>query len=434
MTSDIVKRTDFEMGLPEGWRTVRLRDVTVQTEQLNPRREPSSEFDYVDVSGVSRDGLRILSTTRYRGAEAPSRARKKIRTGDVLFATVRPALRRIAMVPSRLDGQVCSTAFCVVRANPEYADPDYLFFSLASDDFVTRVSAQQHGSSYPAVTDRNVFAEEITLPDISEQRSIASVLRAIRQAMEATEKVVAAIQELKRSLMRHFFTYGPRPIAEAESVELQETAIGLMPNHWAVIDLGDVITQAQYGLSIRGERTGPVPMLRMNNLIGGRIDTKDLQYIDVDTATQAKFRLEPGDLLFNRTNSYDLVGKTALFEEQGDWVCASYLVRVRTDGTRAHSRYLNFYLNWEVSQARLRMLATRGVGQSNISATKLKTLQIALPPMDEQEAITDDLVALDQKIEKEIRQRQALETLFASTLAALMEGTRRVAPLEAAHA
>lgn len=126
-------------GFPDNWRIVRVEDAVEKTKHIDPRRTPTSYFKYVDVSSVSNDRLAVESFTEYKGEEAPSRARKVIRTGDVIFATVRPYLKRIAKVPDNLDGELCSTAFCVLRAKQKFLDPDFLYFAVCYDPFVLRV-------------------------------------------------------------------------------------------------------------------------------------------------------------------------------------------------------------------------------------------------------------------------------------------------------
>jgi type I restriction enzyme S subunit len=204
------------------------------------------------------------------------------------------------------------------------------------------------------------------------QRRIAHVLSTIQRAIELQDRVITAAWEMKRSLMRHLFTYGPVSVDQIDRVPLKETEIGPVPEHWEVVRLGDAIVHTQYGLSLRGSSSGKYPILRMNNLIEGYIDTSDLQYVNLDVQQLERFRLQIGDILFNRTNSFELVGKASLFTPEGDFVFASYLIRVTTDKKRLKPEFLNYYLNWNETQRRLKMLATRGVSQSNISATKLR--------------------------------------------------------------
>jgi type I restriction enzyme S subunit len=207
---------------------------------------------------------------------------------------------------------------------------------------------------------------------------------------------------------------------------LQETEIGSIPVNWRVAPIEQVITGTQYGTSSRAEMDGRYPMLRMNNLVDGQVDVTDLKYIDLDDAELEKFRVHRGDVLFNRTNSFELVGKTSIFDLDGEFVFASYLVRVVADPSKCLPEYLNHYLNWQAAQRRLKQLATRGVSQSNINATKLRGFEIGLPPLAEQGEIVRILSIVDAKIATEEVRRDALNDLFHSLLHHLMTGKVRV--------
>lgn len=195
-----------------------------------------------------------------------------------------------------------------------------------------------------------------------------------------------------------------------------DTSIGKLPAEWQVRPLGELLTLAQYGLSVRGNGQGSYPLLRMTNQVGGRIVARDLQFADIGSADLVKFRVESGDLLFNRTNSFDLVGRTAIFELKGDFVFASYLIRLRTSAKQLNPHFLNFYLNGDETQRRLKSIATRAVSQSNISATRLKTFPIPVPPLDEQCQIARVLSAVQCAIE----QQERLIALTAELKNALM--------------
>jgi type I restriction enzyme S subunit len=215
------------------------------------------------------------------------------------------------------------------------------------------------------------------------------------------------------------------------SAALRDSEVGAIPAHWEVVPLGDLLVLSQYGLSIRGERSGAVPILRMNCQQDGRVVFRNLQFVDLEARVLDGYRLHDGDLLFNRTNSYELVGRTALFEGEREAVFASYLVRLRADRSRVHPAFLSLFLNLPVTQERLKGLATRGVSQSNISASKLKTLSVVLPPLDEQRQIAETLgaVQLAQVVENERVER--LKALKAATMTKLFrEGLRGEPQLE----
>ncbi len=198
---------ETEIGpVPEHWDLVRLEEVTLKTKQVDPRREPACVFKYVDVSGISREQLKIIDFTEYRGEEAPHRARKLVRTGDIIFATVRPYLKRMAIVPDEFDGQIVSTAFCVIRCRHDSTEPNYVFQAVTKDDFVQRVSEHQRGSSYPAVTDKDILTQMIPLPSIQEQEEVAPILSGVDSKIESEENRKSALQALFKTMLHQLMT------------------------------------------------------------------------------------------------------------------------------------------------------------------------------------------------------------------------------------
>src|SRR6266849_674598 len=96
------------------WPTMRLGDLLLPTEQRDPRENPSEEFSYVDIASIDNQSKTIIAAKRIIGADAPSRARKVIREGDVIVSTVRPNLNAVSVVPTNLDNEICSTGFSVL--------------------------------------------------------------------------------------------------------------------------------------------------------------------------------------------------------------------------------------------------------------------------------------------------------------------------------
>lgn len=123
------------------------------------------------------------------------------------------------------------------------------------------------------------------------------------------------------------------------------------------------------------------------NYDDGRITAHELKYVDLNDRDFSAFKLRKGDILFNRTNSVDLVGKVGIFDLEGDFVFASYLIRLRADESKIIPDYLNFYLNSDLGQRRLLAYATPGVSQTNISAGNLRRVLVPIPPLEEQKEI-----------------------------------------------
>src|SRR5262249_1069679 len=124
---------------------VPLAEVVIRAEIRDPRKSPEKPFRYVDISSVSNDTFQILNGRSIKGADPPSRARKVIRAKDVVFATTRPYLKSIALVPEDLDDQMCSTGFCVLRSSPRIL-PEWLFLCTTSDEFMRQITPLMRGA------------------------------------------------------------------------------------------------------------------------------------------------------------------------------------------------------------------------------------------------------------------------------------------------
>lgn len=161
--------------MKSGWQTKPLGEVLEKTETVNPLQSPEAEFDYIDVSSVSNTTFEVEQTQRLKGTDAPSRARKLVKTNDVIFATIRPTLRRIAIVPPHLNNQVCSTGYLVLRPKA-VLDHRFMYYWLFTEEFMGQMEALQKGASYPAVTDKEVRDQVIPFPPLPEQQRIVTLL------------------------------------------------------------------------------------------------------------------------------------------------------------------------------------------------------------------------------------------------------------------
>ena len=172
-----------------------------------------------------------------------------------------------------------------------------------------------------------------------------------------------------------------------------------LPSGWKVVKLGDVFEKSFYGTSKTTSINGKYPVLRMGNMQNGTLDLRDLVYIDLEENEFEKYRLHKGDILLNRTNSHSLVGKVSLFDLDGDYLTASYLVAFRPNLKVLNPTFSNNLLNTIRYQEKIRTIATKGVSQSNINPTSFKNIiKIPLPPLDEQKKIAEILSTWDEAI------------------------------------
>lgn len=172
---------------------------------------------------------------------------------------------------------------------------------------------------------------------------------------------------------------------------------------WKVTTVGQVTTDVRYGTSAKADDDGQYKYLRMNNLTyDGYLDLSDLKHIDVSDEELEKCVVRKGDVLFNRTNSTELVGKTALFDLDEDMVIAGYIIRVRLHDMVSPVFFTRF-MNMEFMKKQLRSMAKGAVNQANINAQELKAIAIYVPPIELQNEFAD-FVSLTDKSELVIRE------------------------------
>jgi type I restriction enzyme, S subunit len=305
------------------------------------------------------------------------------------------------------------------------ADPGFALYWLWYAFEVGKVYfGRGNVTTIPNLSQSKLRELPMPVPPLVEQQRIAQVLTTVQRAIEQQDRLLQLTTELKKSLLHKLFTEGLR----GESQKMTE--IGLVPGSWEVVPLGEYLTEAQYGLSAKGTGAGRYALLRMTNQRQGRIVSENLQHIDLTTDQFRKFRVQRADILFDRTNSFDLVGRTAIFDLEGDFVFASYLIRIRTNTKRLQPFFLNHFFNWEETQTRLKSIATRAVSQSNISASRLRGFSVPVPKRKEQDEIAEVVECLDQKLWGHAHKLAALTSLFRTLLHQLMTAQIRVHDLD----
>lgn len=173
-----------------------------------------------------------------------------------------------------------------------------------------------------------------------------------------------------------------------------------LPRNWELVTAGKVISSSEYGLSEPGVTNGNTPIVGMRDLSDGAVNLANLATIDGGEGGWPSLELRKGDILLNRTNSPDLVGKAGIVRNDSNAVFASYLVRLKVDQAKIDPEYFNYWLNSSIAQRALKRLSTRGVSQANINPTEFKKhCPVALPPINEQKEISNKLRTWDDAIE-----------------------------------
>ena len=411
-----------ELGpLPEEWRVVKLGEVI---RSVKGRKPP------MIVETPLMDGLPYLTAEYFRSNVANQFVPKEfLNSGEICEKNDVVLIwdgSKAGQVFTGLKGVLAST---MVRLEPTTGNIErtFLYFYLLTQFEI--LNSQTTGSTIPHVNKTLFFNLPIPLPHLPEQRAIAHVLRTVQRAKEATERVIQATRELKKSLMRYLFTYGPVPIDEAEKVPLKETEIGLVPEHWEVVKLENCLSLIRNGISKKQNATSKTgyPVTRIETISEDRINPDKVGYIDNLTPTEVeKFRLRPGDILFSHINSEPQIGRSVIYE---GWP-STLLHGMNLLLLRTNSNTIPYWLNYLFMHYRaigiFIKIAARAVNQSSINQSKMKSLPIPLPPLPEQHEIARILQAVDKKLQAEEARKQALEALFKTLLNNLMTGKIRV--------
>jgi type I restriction enzyme S subunit len=170
----------------------------------------------------------------------------------------------------------------------------------------------------------------------------------------------------------------------------ESVAEGKLPKGWKWVKLGDVCTGVEYGSASKSKEIGRVPVLRMGNIQNGRFDWEDLVFTD-DNNEIKKYLLRTNDVLFNRTNSAEWVGKTAIYKGERPAIFAGYLIRINRIQSLIDANYITYFLNSHFAKSYGNTVRSFGVNQSNINGTKLKGYPLPLAPLAEQHEVIQEI-------------------------------------------
>jgi len=408
-----------ELGpLPKEWRVVRLGEVVKLTKGRKPD-ELIPKYQFGALPYLTADYFRNRLPTEWVPAQYLSKLPFCSKEDVVLIWDGSKA----GQVFIGLEGVLAST---MVRIDPENEiERDYLYFFLLTQ--FDLLNSKTTGTTIPDVN-KEVFRNlPIPLPPLPEQRAIAHVLRTVQRAKEATEGVIAALRELKKSLMQHLFTYGPVPVTERERMALQENELGPLPAHWRVVRLGEV-AKVRGGTAFphehQGKQGGKYPFYKVSdmNLSGNEIYMRKANnWIDEQTV-----KILRAKLFVKYTVIFPKIG-AAIHTNKKRILISDALVDNNVMGVTIceHDQCYPGYLFYWFESIDIGQFSSPGPLPS-ITAQAVKNAMLPLPPLDEQREIARALQAVDARIAAEQARRAALEGLFKTLLQQLMTGQIRI--------
>ena len=322
-----------------------------------------------------------------------------------------------------------------VSSISEAVDFSFMYYGLKSLD----LSSGAKIAAMPSISQENVYRESLPVPPIETQKIIAQYLGqytkninpehrvSLPESIKEIERTVERVEALatriaKAQALREEASFEVDYLYGREIAELFTNA-----NDWQTYNLGELTTDVSYGTSAKAHSMQiGTPVFRMGNIQSGKLDLSDMKYMHPSQQEIKKLTLQKGDILVNRTNSAELVGKCAVFDLDGDYLFASYIIRLRLDPQKANPYLVAEYINSPLGRAYMFAEKKQMTGQANVNSQKLRALPIKLPPLDEQRRIVAYLDSVQARLaslrELQSQTGEELDALLPSVLDRAFKG------------
>ncbi|MEN6346415.1 MAG: restriction endonuclease subunit S [Armatimonadia bacterium] len=434
-------------GVPPGWAVARLREVTIPCGTRNPRTCGDGEFAYVDIDALDNAHQRIATPKWLPNGGAPSRARMRIASGDVLFSLVRPYLKNIALVPDELDDQIASTAYCVLRPAEAIASL-FLFYFITQEAFIQSVPT--YGNSPPAARDEEFLDLPLPIAPLPEQRRIVEKIEELFSMLDAG---VAALERVRANLKRYRASVlkaavegrlteewrAKHPDTEPASVLLNRilqerrrkweedqlvkfaekgqkppagwqakykppappdiSDLADLPEGWAWASVGQLgmpgqqtVLTGPFGTDLgTGDMvTAGTPLLTIGCLTHSGLSWAKAVYVSQTKADElSRYVVRTGDVLFSRQAS---VGRAGLVTGQFAGSLINYhLMRLRLQPQTVIPAYFVVYVRGADTVRDYVREVNHGATRDGINTEQLLSMPVALPPLSEQAEIVAEV-------------------------------------------
>ena len=401
--------------IPSGWKIAKMGDVCeLRKETINPSNFP--DMPYVGLEHIDSGDPRLK---KIGTSSEVNSSKSRFYSGDILYGKLRPYLDKSVLVD--FDG-LCSTDILVLKSK-ESIVPQFVVNTIHTSQFLSYSISTSSGVNHPRTSWSSISAFQFLLPPLPEQRAIARALRAVQAARETRLREIALERERKAALMEHLFTHGTR------GEPTKRTEIGEMPESWEVVKFGKVIISSAFGPRFSSnyyDPDGSVATLRTTDLDNeGNINYSTMPLAKLELDGFKQHLLKSNDFLITRSGT---CGIAAIFEAfEKPVLPGAFIIRFRLSN-EINPLFLKYYVNSQQGRNRILQLAG-GAVQKNLSGTSLRTFQIPLPLLVDQDAIVRSLIACDSKIAALDHEAHLHDKLFRAMLEELMTGRLRVGAL-----
>ncbi|EFE3179160.1 restriction endonuclease subunit S [Escherichia coli] len=424
--------------LPEGWEWVRISEIGHDWGQ----KTPDKDFTYIDVGSINKEYGIIEEPSILSAKDAPSRARKIVQQGTIIYSTVRPYLLNIAIIENEiLPEPIASTAFAIIHPYTAM-DANFIYYYLRSPVFVCYVENCQTGVAYPAINDKQFFSGITPVPPSLEQVRIANKIKELMSlcdqleqqsltSLDAHQQLVETLlgtltdsqtaEELAENWARISEYFDTLFTTEASVDALKQTILQLAvmgklvpqdPNDEPASELLKRIAQEKAQLV-------KVPYLRVANVQRGYLDLTEIKQIEIPIEEKEKYQVVKGDLLITEGGDWDTVGRTTVWCH--DWYIANqnHVFKGRNIGQDVDPYWLETYMNSPFSRQYFANASKQTTNLASINKTQLRGCPVAIPPSSEAKKIMSKLhifYKLCEELKNHIQSAQQTQLHLADAL------------------
>ncbi len=353
---------------------VKIREVASINENSLRKDYPFNEIEYVDISSMGT-GSFVETPQVLPFSEAPSRARRLVKAGDVIISTVRPNRRSFYYFKEPKNNTVVSTGFAVLSPN-ELIDPRYLYYWISQQEFSDYLTAHAKGAAYPAVAPEDIGNAEIFLPTLSIQSNISTILSAYDDLIENNTLRIKILEDMAQLIYREWFVNFRFP--GHEKIKLVNSELGKIPEGWfkKYPDYVDFLEGP--GLRNWQYRNEGMPFLNIRTLVSNDIDSSKLQFIDQKEADEKykHFYLEPYDHVVSSSGT---IGRIVTVQKRHlPLMLNTSVIRMRPKAKSIGKWQLKHFLLSDYFQNQIKAHAI-GAAQMNYGPSHLNLMSIIAP-------------------------------------------------------
>lgn len=420
-----------ELGpLPEEWKVISLEEVAEKfigggTPSTNKTEYWNGEIHWTTSRKI--DGIHLEEGERKITTKGLEESSTHLIQKDNLIIGTRVGVGKVAI--NKVDMAI-SQDLTGAFIDKNKHDLEFLAYQISSDEIQNIFKECSRGTTIKGIPRDDLRKVLLKIPPLPEQRSIAFVLSTVQEAKEKTEAVIVATRALKKSLMRHLFTYGHVPLNEAEKVPLKQTEIGEVPEGWDVVRVGDVFEFSKKPKNLKIDEENEIPFIPMEYIPDEGINNCKFDLKRSEEIKSGSFFFK-GDLLVAKITPSFENGKQCIVEDlPTDFGYATTEVWPIHETERTSILYLFYYLKQHEIRVDIAGKMEGSTGRQRVPKNVLENLKIPIPSLPEQQQIASILSAVDEKIEKEENKKKALDDLFKTLLHDLMTAKLRVNHLE----